>query len=280
MRSHAHVSREGFDNEVPGGLRRPLTPPLQGGEGGIGFPARATLRRHRGLGMALLGLALGLSLAPPPARAMGLKKKKPQPTENGLQQYIERAKTVKSTTPTTGSLWTGQSPYSDLASDYKAHNINDLVVIQIVESTSAAEDGAVKTSRSFSANSGVSMMGTPGLTSGLLNLFTPTSNQALNGSGQTSSNATLSTSLSGRVVDVLPNGFLAIEAERQVFMNNQHQTVVVHGVIRPGDITSSNTVPSTAVSNLEVELKGKGVISDGTAPPNKLVRTILKLVGF
>jgi flagellar L-ring protein precursor FlgH len=63
-------------------------------------------------------------------------------------------------------------------------------------------------------------------------------------------------------------------------MNNQHQTVIIHGVVRPGDIGPNNAVPSTAISNLEVELKGHGVISDGVAPPNKLMRMILKLVGF
>ena len=168
-----------------------------------------------------------------------------------------------------------------MASDYKARNINDLIVIQVVESTTAAEDGAVKTARTFSASSGISgLMGTPGPNSRLQNIFSPNSSQALNGQGQTSSDSTLNTSLSGRVVDVLPNGFLVIEAERQMYMNNQHQTVIIHGVVRPGDINSSNAVPSTAISNLEVELKGKGVISDGVAPPNKLVRLILKLVGF
>jgi len=78
----------------------------------------------------------------------------------------------------------------------------------------------------------------------------------------------------------LPNGFLVIEAVRQMFMNNQHQTVIIHGVVRPGDIGPNNAVASTAISNLEVELKGKGVISDGVAPPNLLVRLVLKLVGF
>ena len=215
-----------------------------------------------------------------PAYGVGFKKKA-QPTKDYLAEYIARVKAVKSTTPTTGSFWTPQSPYSDMASDYKARNINDLIVIQVVESTSAAEDGGVKSERTFSASSGISgLMGTPGPTSGLQNIFSPNSSRTLNGQAQTSSNATLTTSLSGRVVDVLPNGFLVIEAERQMFMNNQHQIVVIHGVVRPGDIGANNAVPSTSVSNLEVELKGKGVISDGVAPPNKLVRLILKLVGF
>ena len=168
-----------------------------------------------------------------------------------------------------------------MGADYKARNVNDLIVIQVVESTSATADGTAKSSRAFSASSGISaFMGTPGATSGIQNIFSPSSQRTLNGQAQTASNSTLSTSLSGRVVEVLPNGFMVIEAVREMDMNNQHQTVIIHGIVRPGDVTPNNTVPSTAISNLEVELKGHGVISDGVAPPNRLVRTILKLVGF
>ena len=226
-----------------------------------------------------LMLIMILSLFAVPAYG-GLRKKS-QKQKDYLADYIARARAVTAPTPTTGGFWTPQSPYSDLASDYKARNINDLIVIQVVESTTAEEDGAVKTARTFSANSGISgLVGTLRPNNSLQNLFSPNSTQTLNGQGQTSSDSTLNTSLSGRVVDVLPNGFLVIEAERLMYMNNQHQTVIIHGVVRPGDINSSNAVASTAVSNLEVELKGKGVISDGVAPPNKLVRLILKLVGF
>ena len=229
------------------------------------------------MGQALIIIVF---LVPQPGYGVTFKKKS-QPTKDYLAEYITRVKAVKTSTPNTGSLWTPQSPYSDMASDYKARNINDLIVIQVVESTTAAEDGAVKSQRTFAATSGISgLMGTPGPSSGIQNIFSPNSSQTLNGQAQTSSNATLATSLSGRVVDVLPNGYLVIEAERQMFMNNQHQTVIIHGVVRPGDIASNNSVPSTSISNLEVELKGHGVISDGVAPPNRVVRMILKLVGF
>jgi flagellar L-ring protein precursor FlgH len=82
------------------------------------------------------------------------------------------------------------------------------------------------------------------------------------------------------VVSVLPNGFLVVEAVRRMEMNNERQTLIIHGVVRPSDIALDNSVLSSQVSNLEVELSGKGVLSDGVRPPNKLVRAILKLVGF
>ena len=227
-----------------------------------------------------LAALLAAGLLTPGAHAMGLKKKAP-PVKAPLAEYIERVKAIKPPLPLTGSFWTPQSPYTDLASDYKAHNINDLIVIQVVESTTAAEDGAVKSARNLSNSSGITgLMGTPGPTSGLRNIFSANSTRTLYGQAQASSDATLTTSLSGRVVDVLPNGYLVIEAVREVEMNNQHQTVIIHGVVRPGDIGSNNAVLSTAVSNLELELMGRGVISDGVAPPNRLMRLILKLVGF
>jgi flagellar L-ring protein precursor FlgH len=208
-------------------------------------------------------------------------KKKPKATQDHLAEYIARVRGLKAPAPPGGSLWVPQSPYTDMASDYKARNVNDLVVIQVVESTTAAEDGSVKSARTFSASSSISaLLGTPGPNNALQNIFSPNSSRTLNGQAQTASDSTLNTSLSGHVVDVLPNGFLVLEAVREMDMNNQHQTVIIHGVVRPGDITASNTVPSTAISNLEIELRGRGVISDGVQPPNRLVRLLLKLVGF
>jgi flagellar L-ring protein precursor FlgH len=50
--------------------------------------------------------------------------------------------------------------------------------------------------------------------------------------------------------------------------------------VRPGDIAADNSVFSTSLGSLEVELKGKGVVSDGVRPPNPIMRAILRIVGF
>jgi flagellar L-ring protein precursor FlgH len=51
-------------------------------------------------------------------------------------------------------------------------------------------------------------------------------------------------------------------------------------MIRPGDIGPANTVPSSALSNLEIEMKGKGIIADGVRPPNPITRAVLWLLNF
>jgi len=178
-----------------------------------------------------------------------------------------------------GSLWSPQSNLADLAVDYKAHQIHDTITIQIAVQTTAAQSGTVNTSRAFSANSAITgIMGrSPAATNPLL---AGQSSSALKGSGQTASNTTFSTSLTGQVIAVLPSGNLAVEAEREILINNQHENILVRGMIRPGDIGPNNTVASTALSNLQIEMKGKGIISDGVRPPNFITRAMLWLFGF
>jgi flagellar L-ring protein precursor FlgH len=198
-----------------------------------------------------------------------------------LAKYIERVRTTTAPSPSPGSIWIPQGRFSDLPGDDKARNVNDTIIINVIEQTIAAADASVKSARTFSASSSITALG--GLVksnNGLQNIFSPQSSQALNGQAQTASDSSFTASLAAQVVSVLPNGFLVIEAVRRMEMNNQRQTLVIHGVVRPSDIAQDNSVLSSQISNLEVELSGKGVLSDGVRPPNKLIRAILKLVGF
>ena len=102
----------------------------------------------------------------------------------------------------------------------------------------------------------------------------------LKGTGAADSQSLLQANLAGRVVAVLPNGYLVVECERQVSFNQQSQTIILRGVVRPGDIASDNSVPSTSLSDLELELKGKGVVSDSTRQPNLFTRLLMKLLNF
>jgi flagellar L-ring protein precursor FlgH len=179
-----------------------------------------------------------------------------------------------------GSLWAPGGALSDLSSDYKARNLNDTVIVQISVQTTAAQSGSVNSQRQFSTTSGISGVAGGIATHGTNPLLNAQSNTALKGQGQTASNTTFATSLTGQVIAVLPNGNLVVEAERQIFMNNQHENLVIRGVARPGDISSANTIASAALSNLEIEMKGKGIISDSVRSPNPLTRAILWLFGF
>jgi flagellar L-ring protein precursor FlgH len=210
------------------------------------------------------------------------RKKEPARQCNGLADYVQRvsAKVPEVATSTPGSLWTDAGRLANMVSDYKASRVGDLVTIGVAQNLSATSAGNISSNRSFSANSGITALPGKLKTAGVDNLFSPNSTQQLTGKAQATSQTSLSTTLTGRVAAVLPSGTLVIEAERQITMNNQHETVILRGLVRPGDLDATNTVASNHVGNLEVEVKGKGVISEGTRPPNPILKWILRIVGF
>jgi flagellar L-ring protein FlgH len=251
--------------------------------------ARSAIRREflahvRSLVVVIpLLCCLGIAVAVQPCAAQTQKLKKllngsnqPDP----LDQYLKTARVGPSPeVPTTGSLWKSNGSMSDMASDDKARYVGDEVTIQLAESTTSAQQGSVQTARSMAASSGIAAffgMSNPAAA----NLFSPSSTQTLNGKGQTAFTTLLATTLGANVIEVLPDGLLVIEAQRQVRATDQTETMTLRGIVRRSDLSPNNVVLSTAISHLEVKLEGKGVITEGTHPPNIVVRVLLRVLGF
>lgn len=238
-----------------------------------------TLRKARSCNVrTMITTVLALAVFAPTANAA--KKKDESQLRSDYISRLQQEDAPMSSSRTIGSLWSPSGALGDISSDYKAHNVNDSIIIQVSVQTSAAQSGSVNSQRSYAASSGISGMVGDIATKGINPLISANSSTALKGQGQTASNTTFQTSLTGLVIAVLPSGNMVVEAHRQIFMNNQHEMVTVRGVVRPGDIGPNNVVPSFALSNLEIEMKGKGIISDSTRPPNPLTRMVMWLFGF
>ncbi len=201
---------------------------------------------------------------------------------DNLAKYIARVAVsdTAAVAHTPGSCWTDSGRLANLSGDYKAAKVGDLVTILVVQDVTATNTGSVSSDRSFQASSGVDSLPGKIKTGGAANLLGLHSAESLSGKAQASSTSTLRTTLAGTVVALLPSGNLVVEAERAINVNQERQNILVRGVIRPGDIGPANTIISTAVSNLELEIKGKGVISDGTRAPHPLLRMILRILNF
>jgi flagellar L-ring protein precursor FlgH len=241
-------------------------------------------RNHRGMRAwqnVLIGVLLVVAITP---FAESEKAKKAKTDSQQLRtDYIARLQQMDGhavSETTVGSLWSQSNTLGDLSTDYKAHKVNDTIVIVVAVQTTAAQTGNSSYQRTFQTSSAIT--GLPGSlnTSPFNPLFNANSSTALKGAGATGSNTTFQTTLTGQVIEVLPSGNLVVEAQRRIFMNNQHEDVTVRGVVRPGDIGPNNIVSSTQLSNLEIEMKGKGIIADSTRPLNPITRAILWLVGF
>jgi len=206
---------------------------------------------------------------------------KPESSDRALARYIARVQSeAQPSASSTGSIWVDSGRLASLSTDYKAAQVGDLITIRVVQDLTSTNDGAVATARNYSASSGVDSLPGKINVGGAANLLGLHSAETLAGKGQASSSSSVTTTLAGRVAAVLANGNLVIEAERVIHMNNEKQTIVLRGLVRRGDIGPNNTVASNTIGDLELEIKGKGVISEGVRPPHPLLRAILRILNF
>lgn len=234
-------------------------------------------------------LAVVALLAAQPAQGLGSKKKaapgiagKATPPEEALKSYIERVKAQQAAeVRTPGSIWSSEGRLVRLGTDAKAFRLHDVVSIVVSESLEASTDGQVKNSRASNANSGLtSLFGALKASNALQNLVGMSASSGLTAQGQSTTNSSLSTTFGAEVVDVLPNGMLVVQATRQLTFSQQTQLIKLRGLVRPEDVSAQNQVLSTAMTDLELEVTGKGIVNDSTYRQNPVVRFLEKLLIF
>jgi len=196
------------------------------------------------------------------------------PAAASLEAYLTRVRLENKTVQTSsGAIWSDSGRLTRMSTDVRAMRPHDLISVVVDESLAASTDGSVKNSRASNANSGLSgLIGTLHSGNAMQNLINQNSASGLTAQGTSASNSSLTTTLGGQVVEVLPNGMLVIEAARQVEFAQQVQTITLRGLVRPEDISQENKVLSTAISSLEVQVRGKGIINDYTHRQNALAR--------
>jgi flagellar L-ring protein precursor FlgH len=168
-----------------------------------------------------------------------------------------------------------------LGTDAKAVRLHDVVSIIVSESLAASTDGQVKNSRASNASSSLTaLFGAIKASNALQNLLGQTSASGLTAQGQSTTNSSLATTFGAEVVDVLPNGMLVVQATRQLTFSQQTQLIKLRGLVRPEDVSSQNQVQSTAMTDLELEVTGRGIVNDSTYRQNPLVRFLEKVLVF
>jgi len=210
------------------------------------------------------------------------KPKAPEPT--AFDRYVEEAMRARSGVPaeaSPGAIWSPDAAFVDLTRDIRASRVDDVVTILVNEAASAVATGATKTSRASAASASINALGGKLNAGGpWANLANMSGNSSLDGSGTTSRNVTLTTTITARVTHVLPNGYLAIEGSKVIQVNSEHQTVTVRGVVRPADLSTANEVPSDHLGQMEIRLNGKGVVNDAVRRPFILYRLLMGILPF
>ena len=227
--------------------------------------------------MKFIGMAIGLMLVASNALAQDAKGKT-QSRDNYdqlLQEYLQSARLALTAPVAPGDLW-----MSGLFGDFRARRVNDLVTIRVIESATALGSADSALAKDSSASASVSsLFGIESKYPGWLDpsaLATLGANTDFKGSGSTTRSGSLSAVLTARVVEVLPNGDLAVEGIRELDINGDRQIIVLTGLVRTADIGPGNVVPSTAIGQMRIRYFGRGLIKDNLNP-GWLVRVLNKI---
>ena len=86
------------------------------------------------------------------------------------------------------------------------------------------------------------------------------------GNGSTNQSNSLSGAIAVQVARVLPNGNLMIQGEKWLALNKGEEFIQLRGIIRPEDISSNNTIPSTLIADARISYGGTGMIDRANSP--------------
>jgi flagellar L-ring protein precursor FlgH len=202
--------------------------------------------------------------------------------EESLKLYTQRVRAQQAAEKhEVGSLWAPSGQLVRLGTDVKAYRLHDVLSVVVAESLTAETDGGVKNARASNANSGLtSLFGALKKSNALQNLVGMSAASGLTASGQSTTDSSLLTTFGAEVVDVLPNGMLVVQATRELTFSQQTQLIKLRGLVRPEDASAQNQVLSTAMTDLELEVTGKGIVNDTTYRQNPIVRWLQKILIF
>lgn len=167
----------------------------------------------------------------------------------------------------TGSLWAaGGARTRSIYSDSRARAVGDILTVAISESVSNTQSANKKTGSGSSISSTIAQFLFPGSNFGTHNGSLPgtamSGTNDFTGGGQISASQSLTGRAAVLVVDVLPNGVLVIEGVRRVTFSGETQHAVLHGLVRPEDISADNVVYSSDVADARIEFVSEGALSD------------------
>lgn len=175
--------------------------------------------------------------------------------------------------PNSGSLWVENGSLGEMFINAKARRVGDIVTIKIVETSSASNQASTDTKRESSVDVGLNSLfnleHSLGSESAFFNPFGPvgsTYGSEFGGSGKTARSGALTAYITARIIQLLPNGNLIIEGNREVRVNNENQVITLTGMVRSRDVSADNVIQSTYIADAKISYSGSGIANDQQRP--------------
>ena len=189
-----------------------------------------------------------------------------------------------------GSLWReAVTDERGMFADKRAHRLGDIVSVVISESAVSTNTSKLTSTRAGTGDPN-------GLGTGLVNQFinatgsmqgagqkgvgkfpsfllpkpagqnpailSTTGNGGFTGGGAVTNSQVVTAQMAVQVIDVLPNGNMVIEGIRQVSFSKERQFASLRGIIRPADVSATNTIASSAIADARIDIVSEGSLTD------------------
>jgi flagellar L-ring protein precursor FlgH len=148
--------------------------------------------------------------------------------------------------------------------DLTARRVGDILTVVLVEKTDAKKSAVTGTDRDTRIEMpNPTLFGrTPSI--GGRDVFENNveSSTMFDGEGDSAQSNKLDGTITVSVAQVLPNGYLVVQGEKWIGINQGDEFMRLRGIVRPVDIRADNTVLSTQVGNAQIAYGGTGVLAD------------------
>jgi flagellar L-ring protein FlgH len=174
--------------------------------------------------------------------------------------------------PMANSLWRPGS--RSFFKDQRAQRVGDIVTVNVAIEDTAEIDNTTTRTRSNTEDGDITnLFGIENKLNKILpGAVTPSSLLSMGsaskstGVGEASRSETITMTVAAVVTQILPNGNLVIWGHQEVRVNFEVRELMVAGVVRPEDISSSNTVAHTQIAEARIAYGGRGQLTDVQQP--------------
>ena len=185
------------------------------------------------------------------------------PSEQAVLQAPENG----ARTGSSNSLW--RNGARAFFHDQRAAQVGDILTVNI-----NINDAAKLSNETVATRKGANQLGLPNLLGfestlahNLPHAFSPanavntSSSFSNDGSGSVNRSETVSLTVAAVVTGVLANGNLVIQGKQEIMINAEKRVLTVAGIVRPEDITSTNTIQHTQIAEARISYGGQGTVS-------------------
>jgi flagellar L-ring protein precursor FlgH len=153
----------------------------------------------------------------------------------------------------------------------KGFQVNDLITIIVRHQRSFESDADMESKKKFQIQSELDAFlkftdggwGATNFRRGKPNVDYKFDSKVTNEAG-TSRDDRLTTRITAEIVDVKPNGTIVLQARNEVKFEDETSVMTLTGICRKEDVTPDNSVLSTQLADLRIDVQNSGAVRDGS----------------